>query len=244
MNEITEGKKTMAGDVVDRIIEEVRPYTMVPPEGLRLTVRLTLAAVNSGVPGSLVECGTWRGGASFAMLLAQRYVLGSIRKDVWMFDSFEGLPPAGPKDGERAKTWQEKAHGSPRHFDNCTASIAEMMEGAKALGLLPHITARRGWFQDTLPASKAEIGPIALLRIDGDWYDSVRCVLDELEPQVSTGAPVILDDYFAWPGCTLATHEYLAEHQLPWRLRSTPNQYCAWTIKSTEDVLYRPQVAA
>ena len=67
----------------------------------------------------------------------------------------------------------------------------------------------KGWFQDTLPAFKDEIGPIAILRLDGDWYESTKCCLEHLYEQVVPGGYVIIDDYGCWGGCRIATDEFL-----------------------------------
>ncbi|MDQ3275320.1 MAG: TylF/MycF family methyltransferase [Actinomycetota bacterium] len=63
-----------------------------------------------------------------------------------------------------------------------------------------------------------EIGPISVLRIDGDWYESVKTCLVELYDQVSRGGFVIFDDYFVWEGCAVAVHEFLGERKLGHRL--------------------------
>ena len=82
--------------LIKQVIGEVRPWTMVPDEGLATTIKLTIGAINTGIPGDLVECGVWKGGCSFAMLLAQRYAYGQISRPVWMFDSFQGMGAISP----------------------------------------------------------------------------------------------------------------------------------------------------
>jgi hypothetical protein len=72
------------------------------------------------------------------------------------------------------------------------------------------ITLVKGWFQDTLPVTKAQIGPIALLRIDGDWYESTYCCLEHLYDNVSPGGQIIIDDYCSCFGARKATSEFLA----------------------------------
>jgi len=74
-------------------------------------------------------------------------------------------------------------------------------------------------FDDTISKYRDEIGPISLLRLDGDWYKSIKCCLDELAAQVVPGGVIILDDYYAWEGCARATHDYLAEIKSPLRIR-------------------------
>src|SRR5262245_20517398 len=88
--------------LMEDVIAKVRPYTVVPDEGLKLTIRLTLEVIDKGVPGVLVECGTWKGGCSYAMLLAQRFKYGEVRRPVYLFDSYQGLPRPTPRDGDYA----------------------------------------------------------------------------------------------------------------------------------------------
>ena len=65
----------------------------------------------------------------------------------------------------------------------------------------------RGWFSETLPA--APIEQLALLRMDGDFYDATHDTLRSLYPRVSTGGWVIVDDYGTFSECRQAVHDYL-----------------------------------
>jgi hypothetical protein len=211
------------------ICTKVRPYSMVPDDALSSTIRLTCAAIDSQFPGDVVECGVWRGGSSFAMLLAQWENYGRIVKPVWMFDNFEGLPPAQPLDGPLAEQWQADTTG-PHYYDNCRASLDELREDIRFFGFTPkEAIVVPGWFNETIAKSSPE--RIALLRVDCDWYDPVSLVLQTLEPRVSENAAIILDDYFAWDGCARAVHEYLSVNSLPYRIRSLPSMNSAWLIK-------------
>lgn len=222
-------------ELVKRVIAEVRPYTMVPDQGLECTIHLTLEAISAGIPGDLVECGTWRGGASFAMLLAQRYAFGEIRRRVWMYDSFQGMSPAAKEDGEHARWWQERARTVPMDPDGqnyCVASFDEVAAAAVGLGLVQHVNIITGWLKDTLPKHRPE--QIAVLRVDCDWYEPCRHVYETLAPHVSVGGPIVIDDFYAWEGCALATYEYLAKHNLPWPIRSATDFCGAWMIKQKD----------
>ena len=222
--------------LIQRVIAEVRPFTIVPDEGLATTIELTLSAINQGIPGDLVECGVWKGGCSFAMLLAQRYAFGEIRRPVWMYDSFQGMGALSPQDGEHARWWKQRSLSGapdPDKQNYCAASQQEVVDAAVRLGLASYVTIRPGWFQATM-SSGLRPQQIAVLRVDCDWYEPVKCVLEELAPLVSTGGPIILDDYGIWEGCTLATHEYLAKHQLPWAIKSSPNDTGVWMIKTKD----------
>jgi len=196
-------------------IAEARPYSMVPTEWMRALARQTLQLVDEGISGSVVECGAWRGG--IGILLGR--VLASLRDErpIFLCDSFEGLPPPEPIDGEAALEWsRDREH--PYFHDNCRASLAELEQVLKSQGLDSRITLVKGWFNESLPAAKADFGPIALLRIDADWHSSVTCCLEELYDVVVPNGFVIFDDYDTWDGCATAVHEFLGRRRLGHRI--------------------------
>jgi O-methyltransferase len=193
----------------------IGPLTMVDERGLRGLAAAVDLIVGERIEGCFVECGTWRGGASF--LMARRSLRQGSPRQVWMFDSFEGLPPPGPADGPSAAAYTADTK-SPWYYDNCTASFDAVEASARDLGLRTQVQPVKGWFDQTLPSHKVELGSIALLRIDADWHESVATCLEELVPLVANGGVVILDDYHTWDGCTRATHEFLCRHDLPYRI--------------------------
>ena len=69
-----------------------------------------------------------------------------------------------------------------------------------------------GWFRDTLP--KAPIERLALMRLDGDWYESTRDALENLYPKLSPGGFAIIDDYGIPIGCRRAVDEYRQRHAI------------------------------
>jgi O-methyltransferase len=225
----------MNDDLIARVIEEVRPYTMVPYAGLETTIRLTLSTIDKDIPGDLVECGVWKGGCSFAMLLAQRYAFGEIRRPIWMYDSFQGMGAISPQDGEHARWWKQRSLSGapdPDKQNYCAAPLEQVKAAIERFQLQGHVILRPGWLQATLLGRKPE--KIAVLRLDADWYGPISCALTELIPLTSVGAPVILDDYGIWEGCTLAVHEYLAGQKMPWPIKSVPNDCGAYFIKGKD----------
>jgi O-methyltransferase len=197
--------------VSERLDAGLRPLTMLPVERLHDLVRQVDFVETQGVPGAFVECGTWRGGASFLMGLR------APQRRLWMFDSFEGLPPPAPIDGPAAQRWAHDVDG-PDYYDNCRATVEEVKAHALRLGLQDRVEIVKGWFEDTLPTAKERIGPVALLRLDADWYESVRTCLHTLFDLVVPGGFVVIDDYYDWDGCAIAVHEFLAERRLPYRI--------------------------
>ncbi|HEY2703997.1 MAG TPA: TylF/MycF family methyltransferase [Candidatus Dormibacteraeota bacterium] len=155
-----------------------------------------------GVPGDLIETGVWRGGATILM----RAVLkahGDTERSVWVADSFQGLPRPD------AETYPVDA-GDPHHtFDNLVVSLEEVRRNFERYGLLDEqVRFLPGWFRDTLP--EAPISKLAVLRLDGDMYESTMVALRALYPRVSPGGWVIVDDY-ALKGCRAAVHDFLDE---------------------------------
>lgn len=196
-----------------RIYKKYQEFTMVP-EDMFLNNLLLLEKFKS-VEGCVVECGVWRGG----MIASIAEIVGHGR-EYYLFDSFEGLPKAKEIDGIAANDWQ-KDKGSSWYFDNCKAEMsysenAMKMAGQKNFHLI------KGWFSETLPSFKPEL-PIAILRLDGDWYDSTMECLINLFPYVKLGGIIIIDDYYAWDGCSRAVHDFFSRANLALKIRSFNN---------------------
>ncbi|MEW6250627.1 MAG: TylF/MycF/NovP-related O-methyltransferase [Planctomycetota bacterium] len=203
-----------------RIARKFRAFTMIPPA--TYVANLRVAAKCRGVPGCVVECGVWRGG----MIAGIAEVLGPGRQ-YHLFDSFAGLPPAGERDGPAARAWQAD-RGLWWNFDNCTAppdyaERAMRLAGARRFALHP------GWFEDTL-RSFAPAEPIALLRLDGDWYESTLTCMNALYPHLAHGGLIIVDDYYVWDGCCRAVHAFLAERDLPLRITQRFGRVCVLRV--------------
>jgi O-methyltransferase len=191
-------------------------YTMIPKR--TFIGNLALKKEMSWVEGCVVECGVWRGGMSAAMA----EVLGKKRK-YYLFDSFEGLPQAKEIDGQAALNWQQDTSSSI-YYNNCKAEIEFAKECMNIAGV-PHYELVKGWFASTLPLFHEE-EKIALLRLDGDWYDSTMDCLKYLYPKVAKGGIIVIDDYYAWDGCCRAVHDYLSQNNLPERIRENNYGVC------------------
>jgi hypothetical protein len=190
----------------DRIWRRFRKCTMVSRRAYigNLHLSQTTLADKSLSAGAIVECGTWKGGMSAGLLSVCRG-----QRDFYFFDSFEGLPPPQPVDGERALQWQQNTH-APEYHDNNRAdrSAFEALVRSVARGdQTVHV--RNGWFSETLKGFEAKSG-IALLRLDGDWYSSTMDCLEALYDQMLPGGVIIIDDYLVWDGCTRAVHDFLS----------------------------------
>lgn len=160
------------------------------------------SVIRDGVPGDLIECGVWRGGAVIFMraLLA---AFGDTERTVWVADSFAGLPPLGPRDGVGVEDL------TPASRPDLAVTRREVEEGFEQFGLLDEQVAfLEGWFHETLPT--APMAQLAVLRLDGDLYESTSVPLRELYDRVSPGGYVIVDDYYVFPGSRAAVDEFRA----------------------------------
>jgi O-methyltransferase len=187
---------------------------------------LRLAKQYSQVPGIIVECGVWRGG----MIAAIADVLQDDSREYYLFDSFEGLPDAKEIDGPSATEWQQDKQ-STRYFDNCKAEMSFAESALKKAGCQKYKLIK-GWFKDTLPSFNPE-KPIAILRLDGDWYESTMDCMVALYPKVQPGGLILIDDYYTWDGCAKAIHDYLSQHSLSARIYRSNEGVC-YMVKPKE----------
>lgn len=191
---------------------------MVPEFSLIHLAGVVQTVIDERLEGAVVETGTWRGGASF--LMAELFKkAGDTQRTVWLCDSFEGHRPPDNIDGPAALEYAANTD-DPEYLNNCRADLDDVMRSRKLLGLESTTQCVKGWFDETLPKNKQRFGKIAILRIDCDWYASVKTVLEELYDQVADGGFIILDDYFSYDGCAIATHEFLGQRKLSHRLHT------------------------
>ena len=169
--------------------------TMVGTERLNILEKLIKEIYKNEVPGDLVECGVWRGGCSIFMR-AVLVTLEEAQRIVWLFDSFQGLPkPEDPTDCDLSM------------YDCLSVSLETVQDNFAKLGLLDsQVRFVPGWFKDTLPC--ADVQRVAILRLDGDMYESTSVALESLYPKLSSGGYVIIDDFGAIPQCQRAVNEF------------------------------------
>jgi len=194
-------------------VYRVMPYSLVGSRGLEATFDAASGLIAMSIPGDFVECGVAQGGC--AALLAGLAATSAIPRKMWLFDSFAGLPDPtqADYDGGHRKTGK---HIRPLVRGSCLGTRAQVESLLfSRFGFDPNrVLLVQGWFQDTLPAQKHRIDRIALLRIDGDWYESTMCCLRQLYDKVVPGGVVIVDDYGVCFGCKRAVHEFFDERRI------------------------------
>ena len=188
-----------------RLVYRVRGYTAVFVPRLVALYKLSEEINQRSVLGDIVECGVYNGGS--AAIMASLCQKSPVNRNVWLFDSFEGLPKPTGRDGNEAPAYEGWCHGD-------LSKVKEVLRKLHILESRVHIV--KGWFQDTFP--KVEIPRIAILHIDADWYESVKLCLEKFYDSVQPGGYIVLDDYGDWEGCRIATDEFLKNRALDVKL--------------------------
>lgn len=155
-----------------------------------------------GVEGDVMECGVWRGGASIFMA-GYLDIYEITDKRVFVVDSFEGVPKS---EHELDLCIDLHKEAMPQ----LAVDLETVKSNFRKFGLLnDNVSFVKGWFRDTLTTDLTE--KIALLRLDGDLYESTMSCLINLYDKVSEGGVVIVDDYNVLPQCKKAVHDFFQQ---------------------------------
>ncbi len=204
-------------------------YSMVGQARLDNLDMLANRVIEEGVPGDLVETGVWRGGCTILMkAIVDKH--GDTERQVWCCDSFEGLPPPNETDQKLSET---------SDFSECeflAVSKEQVQANFRRFGLLDdRVQFLKGWFCDTLPT--APIEKIAILRMDGDLYESTMDALSNLYDKVSDGGYIIIDDYYSWNGCRTAVDEFRKARGIESPLEKIDAHSCYWRVDRSSSAL-------
>jgi O-methyltransferase len=164
------------------------------------------SVLQRNVPGDLMETGVWRGGAAILMRAVLK-AYGDTDRKVWLADSFQGLPKPD------AQAYPADRYDIFWRFPQLAVSLETVKANFTAYGLLDEqVRFLPGWFRDTLPA--APLDALAVLRLDGDMYESTIVALRSLYHRVSPGGFVIIDDYGYIPACRQAVTDFRDEENI------------------------------
>jgi O-methyltransferase len=226
-------------------IRIVKDYTMLSKRRLVTLYQQAVYCERYDVPGAFVECGVWKGGAAGIMALANLQT-GKARRHLHLFDAFQEIcEPDAAVDGERALREVQQFTGRNGHDKGALrplTGIYDFMGGPgtleenrnlleKTIGYPAELLDYHvGWFQETLPAVHEAIGPIAILRLDGDWYASTKVCLEYLFDKVVKGGIVIIDDYGTYEGCRRAVDEFMETEKVQAYLGSIDRD-CRFFVK-------------
>ena len=184
------------------------PDTMCGPDNIMAVNNIITTILKEKVRGDFIETGVWKGGMTVLMRGALK-AHGMTSRRVWVADSFSGLPPADPKVSLKDAIFYHLM--AP--INHLAVPLEEVKELFERYWLLDNkVRFLEGWFCDTLP--KAPIRHLALIRMDGDFYDSTMDTLRALYHKLSPGGYLIVDDYGIPCGCREAVDEFRAEHNI------------------------------
>lgn len=157
------------------------------------------------VAGDFIETGVWRGGAViFMRALLKAY--GDTSRTVWAADSFAGLPKPN------ASQFAADAGDTHWRWSGLAVGVEQVKHNFARYGLLDEqVQFLVGWFKDTLP--DAPIDKLAVVRLDGDMYESTWQAVEALYPRLSPGGFCIVDDYGSHVSqAQRAVHDYREQH--------------------------------
>jgi len=194
-------------------ISKIMPYTLVGIRGLEASYQIASFLNHAKIPGKFVELGVARGGCAGMLGILAFQGEEQVSRELWLFDSFEGLPDPTAEDFVAGETGE---HVRPLPKGSCLGTLPQVKELLHSKLKLPadKIKYFQGWFQDTLPLNTAAIGQIALLRIDGDWYESTKVCLEYLYDKVVPGGAIVVDDYQSCYGCKRAVDQFLISRSI------------------------------
>jgi O-methyltransferase len=196
-------------------LEQIAKFAYSHKETVLHTYNTASSLIEDMVHGCFVECGVGAGAQIAAMQLANHQM--KANRTIWGFDSFQGIPLAGPNDTEQPGIGTIKHDVNLSERDRLVSSgitvhaIDNVQNNLDKVGIYPvGIRFVDGWFQDTLPKFANVLGDIAFLRLDGDLYESTICCLENLYPLVVDGGVVVVDDW-GLPGARKAVEDYFGD---------------------------------
>lgn len=180
-------------------------HTMIGVQRLQNIRLLSHLLIQENIPGDFIETGVWRGGATiFMRAILKAY--GVYDKNVWVADSFEGLP-------KPSSDYPADADDIHHTHAELAVSLEQVKVNFSKYGLLDdRVKFLKGWFKDTLP--NAPIKKLALMRLDGDMYESTMDSLEALYPKLSKGGFVIFDDANSVPACQKAILDFRDKYSI------------------------------
>ena len=202
----------------EEVINLVKPYTMTGKSSVVALVDAVKFVCNNKIPGSIIECGVWKGGSMMAV--AKTLLdLKQFDRELYLFDTFEGMTK--PTDYDQGMLVTKKAifqfeeeKISEDSSNWCNTPLDEVKKAVYSVGYdKEKIHFIKGKVEDTIPEKSPK--KISLLRLDTDWYESTHHELVHLFPRISNGGVIIIDDYDTWKGAKKAVDEYISNNKVP-----------------------------
>ena len=197
----------------------INGYTMIGIKRLNNIQFCIEQIIKNNVKGDFIETGVWRGGACiFAKALFNIY---NEDRKVWVADSFEGLPKPN------TTLYPDDAGDDLYSLEQLRISEEQVKENFRRFDLLDdNVRFLKGWFKDSLP--NAPIEKLAIVRLDGDMYESTMDGLVNLYHKLSPGGFLIVDDYGVIPACKKAVHDFRDKNGITEEIKNIDNSGYFW----------------
>lgn len=226
-------------------IKIIRKQSMSPYINLETLYEQVVYCEKNQIDGDFVECGVWKGGAVGVMALANlKY--GKYKRNLRLFDIFDDICEPDPLfDGNNSTYEFNKLTGRKQQYSGKLSSVKGVYQSLGGAGSLDenkklleetigypndNIHYYQGWFQDTIPNTVGEIEKIAILRLDGDLYASIKVCINGLYDKLVKGGIIIIDDYGSYEGCRKAVDEFRSARGIT-TFMNYSNAYCRYWIK-------------
>lgn len=223
-------RRKQAETMMHRVKEQKLTY--LSEKKIQTLINLVLNAESNDIPGVIIEAGCALGGSGIVIASAK-----STNRPMLIYDVFDMIPPPTEQDGPDVhERYQIISRGSSQGID-----------GDEYYGYLPDLYDRvihnfnlnnlnirknnvsliKGLVQDTLQVET----PVCIAHIDVDWYDPVMTCLTRIEPKLSIGGSIVLDDYHDWSGCHQASDDFFSDKQERFEFNSNPGSLVARKIR-------------
>ena len=200
------------------VIKSVKQFTLTSIERRFALIQAVNYIIKNKIAGDIVECGVWKGGSIMA-IAKTLLTLKSYDKELYLFDTFEGMPKPKEfdvasydnrmaiKQFEDLKINDNSSNWSKIELDEVRNNVFSTKYNKEKFHFI------KGKVEDTIPEFSPET--ISILRLDTDWYESTRHELIHLFPRLVKGGVIIIDDYGYWKGAKKAVDEYFTENNIP-----------------------------
>lgn len=175
--------------------------------------------------GAIADCGVYKAASTVGMALFMRQ--HGIRKQIYAFDSFQGLASesvAGDLDlgNEVNKEDRNKMGYSDFSVEQVKSKIRSFR--------IDNITLVPGYFHQSFKTLPPDLR-FSFVHLDVNLYESYREGLEFFYPRLDPSGIILLDEYNdpPWPGCNKAADEFLAGKPEKLQMASRDN-YQKWYL--------------
>jgi hypothetical protein len=185
-------------------IDQFGLYAGVQTIGKSLAVYEILKTV-SNIPGNIFEFGCWRGSNLLLMAKILKLLQPNTIKEIYGFESFEGLKTFSDDDGLK-----NKPHGSYKGNEEILRKMIALYGFGEWVNII------KGDATKTIKEfeSKNPHILISMAYLDFDLYDPTKIALEFVHSRLSIGGVIVFDQAGThdWKGEGKAMVEFLKEH--------------------------------